>query len=108
MPPDQRKPRAAGRRQRTLSDGRCPIGENFLYVFKGAPSAPRAWRHVTAHATRRESWRKAEGGHDTPAGTHRTTQRPLALARKRTAAAAEARTPGHRTVPAGHRHPLRV
>jgi hypothetical protein len=26
------------------------IGENFLYGFKGARSAPRAWRRVTAHA----------------------------------------------------------
>jgi hypothetical protein len=30
------------------------IGENFLYVFKGAPGgAPRAWRRVTAYA----AWR---------------------------------------------------
>ena len=37
--------------QRTLScDGRCPIGENFLYVFKGARSAPRAVRRVIPHA----------------------------------------------------------
>ena len=27
--------------------------ENFLYVFKGARSAPRAWRRVTAYA----AWR---------------------------------------------------
>jgi hypothetical protein len=28
----------------------APVCENFLYVFKGARSAPRAWRRVTAHA----------------------------------------------------------
>jgi hypothetical protein len=32
-------------------------GENFQYDFKGARSAPRAWRRVTAHAVSGESWR---------------------------------------------------
>jgi hypothetical protein len=38
-----------------VDNGRCPIGENFLYVFKGARSAPRAWRRVTAQ----RYWRKS-------------------------------------------------
>ena len=45
-------------------------GENFLYVFKGARSAPRAWRRVTAYAAwRGELALTAEGGRDAPAGT---------------------------------------
>ena len=78
-----------------VDNGRCPIGENFLYVFKGARSAPRAWRRVTAHAaTAGELAHQQKAGATRPRGTRRTTRRPLALARKRTAAAAEARTPG--------------
>jgi hypothetical protein len=47
----------------------CPIGENFLYVFKGARSAPRAWRRVTVHAaTTGELAHAAEPGRDAPAG----------------------------------------
>jgi len=30
------------------------IGENFHYIFKGARSAPCAWRRMTAHAARAE------------------------------------------------------
>ena len=69
------------------------FGENFLYVFKGARSAPRAWRRRTAHAIRRGKLAQtAESGRDAPAGgTRRTSRRPLALPRQRTAAAAEAR-----------------
>jgi len=50
---------------------------------------------VTTHAIRRKELAyTAESGRDAPAGTRRTTRRPLALVRKPTAAAAEAQTPG--------------
>ena len=57
------------------------IGDNFLYVFKGARSAPRAWRRVTAYAARRESGAPAEGGREAPAGNSPHQLRPLALVR---------------------------
>jgi hypothetical protein len=72
-----------------------PCGENFLYVFKGARSAPRALRRVAAHtASAGELAHTARSGRDAPAGTRSIRRRPLALPRQRTAAAAEARTPG--------------
>jgi len=55
---------------------------------------------------RRESWRtQQEAGATRPRGTRRSRRRPLALPRKRTAAAAEARPPGQLAAPAGCRNP---
>jgi hypothetical protein len=71
-----------------VDNGRCPIGENFLYVFKGARSAPRAWRRVTAYAARRESGAPAEGGREAPAGELAAPAAAARLSAVATAAAA--------------------
>lgn len=65
-------------------------------VFKGAPSAPRAQRRVTAYAATAgkagaDSRKRAPRA---PRGTRRTAWRPFALVRQHMAAAAEARIPG--------------
>jgi len=92
-------------------DSTCPAPagcDNFLYGFKGARSAPRAWRRFTAHATGGRAGSHSKSGRDAPAGTRRTTRRSLALVRKHTAAAAEVRTPGHCAASAEYPNPPRV
>ena len=93
----QAEPMSSIKRDSTSLPREClarEICENFLYGFKGAPSA---WRRVTAHAaTAGELAYMAESGRNAPRGTHRTTRRPLALGRQPTAAAAEARIPAAR------------
>jgi hypothetical protein len=82
--------------------------ENFLYGFKGASSAPRLAARDRARDPAGELAHTAGSGRDAPAGTRRTMRRPLALVRKPTAAAAEARTPAQLVAPAERRNPPRV
>src|ERR1700729_3391699 len=53
--------------------GRLRAGEDFQYVFKGAPGAPRTWRHVTTHATTAGEVEHSRKRGATPSGeTHHT------------------------------------
>jgi hypothetical protein len=64
------------------------ICNEFLCVFKGARSAPRAQRRVTAHAVTAEELTHTASAGATPAGTPPHHTAAARLTAKRTAAAA--------------------
>ena len=77
---------------------------SFLYGFKGARSAPRAWRRVTAYAARREELAHSKSGREAPAGNSPHHPAAARLSAVATAAAAEA-DPGQLAAPAERRNP---
>jgi hypothetical protein len=92
-----------------IDNGCCPIRENFPYVFKGARSAPRAWRRVTAHATTtRELARTAESGRDAPEGNPPHSAAAALLSAKAHVGGRRGTDPGQLAAPAGRRNPPRV
>jgi hypothetical protein len=64
-------------------------------------SVPKASSRTVRSFLTSSSWPTTKIGREAPAATRRTTRRPLALVRKPTAAAAEARTPGQLAAPSG-------
>jgi len=78
---------------------------SFLYGFKGAPSAPRAWRRVTAHAaTAVELTHITESGRDAPAETSSHRAAATRLTAVAHGGGRQGTDPGQLAAPTGRRN----